>query len=124
MGAKWCISMKDDQFMWYALTNANILFYFVIVKNKEISNNLFNKFKNNLETSSIGAQGNINDTTNFEKFVVMSLSANNGLQIWTKSNHLLSKISNKEFIKELGLPKDIFKNDLPKKDINTSDGLD
>ena len=86
--------MKDDQFMWYALTNANILFYFVIVKNKEISNNLFNKFKNNLETSSIGAQGNINDTTNFEKFVVMSLSANNGLQIWTKSNHLLSKISN------------------------------
>jgi len=122
MGAKWCISMKDDQFMWYALTNANILFYFVIVKNKEISNNLFNKFKNNLETSSIGAQGNINDPENFEKFVIMSFSGNKRLQIWTKSNHMLK--NDNEFFKELGLPKNTFKNELPSKDINTIDGLD
>lgn len=31
MGTKWCISMKDDPFMWYAITNSNALFYFVIV---------------------------------------------------------------------------------------------
>ena len=31
MGAKWCVSMKDDAFFWYALTNSNILFYFVII---------------------------------------------------------------------------------------------
>ena len=73
MGTKWCISMKNDSFMWYALTNANILFYFVIIKNKEISNRLFNKFKD-LEESNLGAQGDKNDPTNFEKFVVMTFS--------------------------------------------------
>ena len=115
--------MKKDPFFWYALTNANILFYFVIVKNKEISNRLFNNFKD-LEESNLGAQGNKKDPTNFEKFVVMVFGNNNGKnskQIWTKSNHLLLTKYNKKFIEELGVPPDFFKNDLPDKDITTDD---
>jgi hypothetical protein len=122
MGTKWCISMKDDPFMWYAITNSNALFYFVIVKNKDISDNLFNKFTKNLEDSSLGAQGDKNDKTNFDKFVVMVFGQpSENIQIWTKSNHLVRPKYNEDFFNELGLNKEFFKNDLPYKKIDTSD---
>jgi hypothetical protein len=127
MGAKWCISMKTDPFMWYALTKANILFYFVIVKNKEISAKLFDKYKKNLEDSGLGSQGDKRDPENFAKFAVMTFGGNDEggkrhKQIYTKSNHLLLTKYNKDFFKDLGLSAEIiFKNDLPFKEIEFDD---
>ena len=125
MGAKWCISMKNDAFFWYTLTKANILFYFVIVKNKNISDKLFKQF-NDLDDSMMGDQGNIKDPENFEKFVVMVFGKPTDgklkhKQIWTKSNHLLKTKYNKEFIEALGFDEDFFKNDLPYKEIDMSE---
>jgi len=122
MGTKWCISMKNDQFFWYALTKANILFYFVIVKNKNISDKLFNKFHNDIDLSMMGAQGDINDIHNFERFVVMTFPGKTKIkQIWSKSNHLLKTKYNEDFFNLLGLKQEFFKNDLPFKEIDLAD---
>ena len=126
MGTKWCISMKNDSFMWYALTNSNILFYFVIVKNKNVYENVFNKYRNELEESSLGAQGDIRAIDNFEKFVVMifgdkGYGKKRNIQVWTKSNHLLNTECNNEFFKNIGLSPELFKNDLKYLDISRDD---
>lgn len=115
--------MKNDSFFWYTLTKANILFYFVIVKNKDIADKLFKQFKS-LDESMMGDQGDKKDPTNFEKFVVMVFSSKNdkqlkSKQIWTKSNHLLETKYNKEFINALGLEEDFFKGQIV--DIDTID---
>jgi hypothetical protein len=126
MGAKWCISMRTDPFMWYVLTKANILFYFVIVKNKDISSKLFDKYKTGLEDGGMGAQGDVRDPSNFEKIAIMTFGGNDEggkrtKQIYTKSNHLLRSKYYKDFYNDLGLPAEVFKNDLPFKEIEFDD---
>lgn len=110
-GTKWCISMKDDAFFYYALKKQGSKLFFIIVKNKELSASLFDKYKKDISQEySVGSSsGSPDDPNSFDKIVVLSSAESNTLQFWVNTNRDLN-VNKKDFLKTLNIDKNIFKN--------------